>query len=68
MAPQPTYTSSKLKYDTSAPKRITRSHKKGKGKLEEIMQAIDIEETPMVKPIEIKGTKMKKKGLTAKKA
>lgn len=67
MVRQQTPTTSKVKNDTSARRRITRSQTKGRCKIEDILKEIDIEETPMVKPVEVKGEKIKKNGLRAKK-
>ena len=75
VAPQPTSskhviefaTISKSKPATKNPKRCTKDSTKGKGRLEDILQAIDIEETLVVKLVEVKGSKIKNNGLTAKK-
>ena len=65
--PQATPSSSKPKPSKKSHGRITRSQIVGKGNLEDSLQAIDIEETLVVKVVEVKGGKKKKKGLTAKK-
>ena len=63
---QPTPTNSKSK-PIKKSGRITRSQTLGKGNIEEILQAIDIEENLVVKVVDVKGRKKKNKGLTTKK-
>lgn len=65
--PQPTHSSNKPKPCKKSHGRITRSQAVGKGNLDDILQEIDIEETPVVKVVQVKGGKKKKKGPTAKK-
>ena len=65
--PQPKTTRNKPKPNKKGHGRITRSQTVGKGNLEDILQAIDTEETTVVKPVEAKVGKKKNKGLTAKK-
>lgn len=59
--PQPSSTSNKQKISKHGSRRITRSQTIGKGNLEDILQAIDIEETPVVKAEDIEDDKKKKK-------
>ena len=54
-------TSNQIKSYTGTPKRLTRSQTKGRGKLADILEAIEIEESPIVKPAEIKEEENKNK-------
>ena len=65
--PQPSPTSNKQKISKHDHRRITRSQTVGKGNLEDILEALDIEETPVVRVEDIEGDKKKKKGKTVKK-
>ena len=58
------YTSSQVKHYT---RRVTRSQTEGRGKLSDVLKAIEIEENPIVHSFEIKEAETKKKNKRAKK-
>lgn len=75
VAPHPTPSKHVIEHATINKSKSTAKNSKistkkftgGKGRLEDILQAIDIAETPVVKAIEVEGSKVKRKGLIAKK-